>query len=271
MAQDLTTARRQLSQINGFLRQGKILPAVQALHSVMLVTTRQTLIRGEKEEFERMYRDAIARLNADRSLRKIYPLALEYSPDNEKQLLADLAELLAILQEESLAEAETVAKALLAQKQAVLEEGQGHLDAQEYDKARNVFNNLVEKYPGDSEMRADIGDRYLRAGLYEDSVEHLTAAVEGDPYILHYYNRLGMALRKMGRFDTAESYYLKALALAREDPNLHFNLGRLYLEWGRWEEAREFGDKASRLNPEFAEAKKLSLFAEKKMAGEAKA
>ena len=261
----LTNARRQLSHINGFLRQGKILPAVQALHSAMLITTRQTLMRAEKEEFERMFNDAVMRLNSDKPLRKIYPLALEYGPESEKQLIEDLAELLEILEEESTADAEAAAKILLEQKQEAIEEGQSHLDSQDYDKARNAFNKLVEQFPDDGELRADIGDRYLKAGLYEDSIEHLTAAVEHDPYILHYYNRLGIALRKMGRFETAESYYLKALPLAPEDPNLHFNVGRLYLEWARWDKAQEYGDKAAELNPEFAEAKKLSNFARKKM------
>lgn len=270
MAQDLTSARRQLSQINTLLRQGKIMPAVQALHSALLITSRQSLMKAEKEEFERLYGDAVMRLNADKPLRKIYPLALEYHPGSEKGLIADLAELLAMLQEESMAEAEAIAKALQAKKQAALEEGQAQLDAKEYDAAKSTFNTLVATYPDDSELRANIGDRLLRAGLYEDSVEHLAAAVEQDPYDLQYYNRLGIALRKLGRFETAESYYMKALPLAPDDPNLHFNVGRLYLEWTRWDKAREHGEKAVALSPEFAEARKLADFARKKMEAEAR-
>lgn len=271
MSQDLINARRQLTQINTQLRQGKIMPAVQALHGALNTVIRLSLMRNEKEEFERLFTDAVMRLNADKPLRKIYPLALEYSPGSEKRLIADLAELLAMLQEESMAEAEAIAQALAAKKAAILEEGQGYLDAQEHDKARGVFKSLIETYPDDSEMRADIGERVLKTGLYEDAVEHLSAAVAQDPYVLNYYNRLGIALRKLGRFDVAESYYMKALPLAPEDPNLHFNVGRLYLEWTKWEKAMEHGDKAAALNPTFAEARKLSDFARRKMAAEVKA
>jgi Flp pilus assembly protein TadD len=265
MAQDLINARRHLSQINTQLRQGKIMPAVQALHSALNIVIRQSLMKAEKDEFERMFTDAVLRLNNDKSLRAIYPLALEYGPGSEKRLIADLAELLDMLQEESMAEAEGIAQALIAKKAAVLAEGQGYLDAAEHDKARGVFNALIETYPDDSDLRADIGERVLKAGLYEDAVEHLTAAVEQAPYVLHYYNRLGIALRKLGRFDVAEFYYLKALPLAPDDPNLHFNVGRLYLEWTKWDKAVEHGDTAAALNPDFVEAKKLSEFARKKL------
>ncbi len=267
MSNDIYTIRKNLAQIASQLRQGKLIPPVQALHTALVLVSRQSLLRNEREEFEHMFRDSVDRLNADPNLRKIYPLSLQYVPGNEKQLAGDLVELSSMLQDESTAEAEAAAKALAAKKQEALDLGQGYLDTKEHDKARGVFNGLVAEYPDDSDLRADIGERVLKAGLYEDAVEHLSIAVEQNPYLLQYYNRLGIALRKLGRYDTAEQYYLKALPLAPEDAYLHFNIGRLYAEWNKWEKALEHGETASSLKPDFEEAKKLSDFSRKKLRG----
>ncbi len=267
MSQDIVGARRQLSQVAGMLRQGKILPAVQSMVSALRVVLTNALMRAERDEFAKLIGDSIARLNNDPSLRKIYPLSLEYQPGGEKDLFENLRELLDILKEQSLSEAEEVAKAIAAKKQTALTRGQAHLDAQEHDHARAVFKAISDEYPDDSELKGDIGERVLRSGLYEDAAEYLADAVNIDPHALVLYNRLGIALRKLGRFDAAEGYYNKALPLAPDDPNLHFNIGRMYMEWGKWEKAAEHGDKAFSVKPDFVEAKKLADFSRRKLQG----
>ncbi|GHV51949.1 hypothetical protein FACS1894168_4150 [Deltaproteobacteria bacterium] len=104
-----------------------------------------------------------------------------------------------------------------------------------------------------------------KAGLYEDAAGYLASAVEINPQALNLYNHLAIALRKLGRFDVAEGYYMKALPMAPNDPYLLFNIGRLYLEWSKWDKAAEFGEKALKAQPDFAEANKLVLFAQKKI------
>ena len=94
----------------------------------------------------------------------------------------------------------------------------------------------------------------------------LDDALNDDPNAIHLYNRIGMVLRKMKDFDTAEKYYLKALTLSSEDEYLHYNVGRLYYDWRKWAKMSQAAQNAVEINPEFSEAIKMLKFAQKKLA-----
>ena len=66
------------------------------------------------------------------------------------------------------------------------------------------------------------------------------ALLRDDPNAIHLYNRIGMVLRKMKDYDTAEKYYLKALTLTSTDEYLHYNLGRLYFDWRKWKKMASY-------------------------------
>lgn len=265
MSQDIVTVRRNLKQVPSSLRQGKMVPAVQAVVATLRLLLTTPLMKAEKDEFATLIKEAVDYINNDADLRKIYPLALVYQVGEEKQLFDDLHELLEILKDESMAEVEELAKAMAAKKAAALEQGQQHLDADELDQARAVFKAIAEEFPDDSELKGDIGEKALAKGMYEDTASYLSEAVDLDPRALHLYNRLAIALRKLGRFDVAEDYYMRALPMAPEEPTLLFNIGRLYAEWGKWDKALEFGEKAHTIMPQFEEAKKLAAFARRKL------
>lgn len=265
MSQDIVSIRGKIKQVHSALRQGKPVPAVQAVIATLRLMLSTPLMKGERDEFGGLVRDALDHINSDPGIRKIYPLALSYVPGEEKKLFEEMHELLDVLKEETMSEVEELAKAMAAKKEAALVKGQEHLDNKDYDSARSVFTSITGEFPDDSHLQGAIGEKYLNAGLYEDAASSFAEAVNLDPNALHNYNRLAIALRKLGRFDVAEEYYMRALPLAPEDPNLLFNIGRLYLEWQKWGKAVEFGEKAHAVNPAFAEAEKLANFARKRM------
>lgn len=266
MSQDIVSVRRQIKLANSSLRQGKQIPAVQAVIGALRLMLSTPLMKAERDEFSNLVKEALGHINNDALVRKFYPLELLYSPGEEKPLLESMVELLDVLKENTMSEVGELAKALAAKKEAALVKGQEHLDRQDYDNARSVFGAISKEFPDDAQVRSDIGEKYLNAALYEDAVECYIEAVHLDPNVLPNYNRLAIALRKLGRFEVAEEYYMRALPLAPEDPNLLFNIGRLYLEWEKWGKAVEFGEKAHTANPSFAEARKLASFARKRLA-----
>jgi tetratricopeptide (TPR) repeat protein len=254
-----------MKQASSMLRQGKLVPVVQSVLSGLRLMLTTPLMKAEKDEMVGIVAEALSFLNNDAALRKVYPLELRYASGEEKRLFDEMQELLGVLNEETMSGVGEMMKNLAAKKQTALDAGQAHLDAKEYDQARKVFGGLTGEFPDDGALRGAIGEKVLAAGLYEDAVEHLSAAVALDPHALNLYNRLAIALRKLGRFDVAEDYYLKALPLAPNDPYLLFNMGRLYAEWGKWDKALEFGEKSGAAQPDFEEAKKLASFARKKL------
>jgi tetratricopeptide (TPR) repeat protein len=54
---------------------------------------------------------------------------------------------------------------------------------------------------------------------------------------LEAYSQVGLSLHGQGKASEAEGYYLKALALGRQQPALSYNLGNLYRERGELEKA----------------------------------
>lgn len=265
MSAELINARKRLSSVSTNLKKGKYMAAVQAVHDGLLTMLKQSLMKSERTEFEELLRKVAYSLNSDNNLRKVYPLVIDYEPGKEKFFLDAMVELLRLLQEKMNEEAQLDIAALAARKEQGLAEGQKHLDNQDFDKAKSVFDKLISEFSGDVELKADIADRYLKAGRYQEALDLLEDALRDDPNAIFLYNRIGIVLRKMKNFETAEQYYLKALTICDDDEYLFFNMGRLYFDWKKWSKMAEAAERAMGINPEFTEAAKMRAFALKKM------
>ena len=57
--------------------------------------------------------------------------------------------------------------------------------------------------------------------------------------------------------------FKKAIAIDANDPNLYFNLGRLYFDWQRWPDCLAQAEKALNLNAGFTQAKQLADYVRK--------
>lgn len=268
MSSDLTKARQQLSQIKSMVKQNKLLPAAQALQSALGTVVRSSLLSSERTEFEDMILAAAGALAHDETVRRVFPLSLSYTPGQEREFLDTVHQLLEILDGMALENAEEQMQLLEARKKIGLETAQRHLDNKEYPEAEAAFSSLVKQVPNDVDLLCEIGDRYLKAERYENAFTYFSQAIEIDPSLVHLYNRIGIALRKLNQFETAEMYYLKALQYSGKDPNLFFNIGRLYVEWKRWAKAEQVAGIILKLDPNFVEAGKLLSFARKKRAQE---
>ena len=265
MSAELTKARTLLNGVRTNLKKDKLLPAVTAVHESLLLVLRTSLMKAERDEFARMLEDAVFALNGDDRLRKIYPLVINYQAGEEKALYETISELLKELQANVTEDVQKQLADKLLQKQRMIDQGQALIDSRQFEKARAVFDTLVREHQNDTDLKADIADRFLKAERYQDAFAYLDEALRHDPNAIHLYNRIGMVLRKMADYETAERYYKKALEISREDEYLYFNIGRLYMDWGKWVKVEEAAEKALRINPGFEQAEKMRKFAQKKL------
>lgn len=265
MSQELTKARSQIIQVKSFLKQDKFFPAANALYEAVATILRNPLMKQEREEFERLIGDAVYILDGNPAFRKQIPLKLQYTPGSEKELLMVLQECLNSLQSTAVAEAKVQLEELENKKQTGLHRGQVQLDNNEHEDARETFRALVAEFSEDADLKADIGDRFLKAGLYEDAYAYISEALKDKPESTYLYNRIAISLRKLHKYETAEQYYIKALEHIQEEPNLCFNIGRLYVDWKKWDKVVEWAQKAVTQNPDFEEAQKMLRFAQKKL------
>lgn len=266
MSNDLINARKKINATTTFLKKGKYMTAVQSIHDGLILFLKNTVMKGERDEFEEILYKATQSLNNDAELRKIYPLVIKYQPGEERALLDAMRELLTELQKALNDEVQDDVQAIALEKKQKLEKGQEHLDKEEWEDAKNVFDQLIKSFGSDTDLKADIADRYLNAGRYQEAFHMLDDALKDDPNAIHLYNRIGMVLRKMKDYDTAEKYYLKALSLTDNDEYLHYNIGRLYYDWRKWAKMARAAQSAVEINPDFDEAAKMLRFAAKKMA-----
>ncbi len=264
MSSKLTQARAKISSIKSFLKQEKYIPAVEAFHQAVRIVLSQPLMKQEKDEFTKLIEEAAYSLDSHSGFRQYIPLKISYTPGKEKELLSVLSAALGELRKAALSDAKSRMAALEQRKQEGLQEGQQRIDAGEYPEAQKVFDALIKDIPGDADLKGDIGERFLKAGRYEEAFHYLSQALEDSPESIHFYNRIGIALRKLSRFETAEKYFMKALSYVQDDANLFFNIGRLYVDWKKWDEVEDMATRALKIQPEFVEARKMLVFARKK-------
>jgi len=264
MSAELTKARNQITQVNTFLKQGKPQPAVHALHEAVAGMFKMQLMKSERSEFVKLIEQAVYQLNNSKELRKLYPLIIPYSAGEEKALLETIRELLRELQALAVDEAREQIEAKDTRRADGLRTGRELLENKEYDPARKMLASLVKSFPSDGALRGEVAELFMSVELYEDAFKYLDEALELAPDQLHLYNRIGIVLRKMQKYDVAEKYFMRAVNYAKNDPNLYFNLGRLYIDWEKFDKVERAAKLALKLNPEFQEAQKMLVYAQRK-------
>ncbi|HEY8682907.1 MAG TPA: tetratricopeptide repeat protein, partial [Rhodanobacter sp.] len=74
---------------------------------------------------------------------------------------------------------------------------------------------------------------------YEQAATAFGALTRLQPQVSAYWNNLGLACRQDGDMAGAEQAFMKALSLAPDDAELHYNLGLLHLQRRHWVLARQ--------------------------------
>jgi len=116
------------------------------------------------------------------------------------------------------------------------------------------FDEHLDLYPDDIEVRIQRGNEYLKLGVYEAALSDFEYARQLDEKRPEVYLGIGRAYYRLLNWPEAESALLTAVSFDPEMPEPRFDLGMLYYLQGRFQEAiREF-DQAAEYNPDYAEA-----------------
>jgi len=120
---------------------------------------------------------------------------------------------------------------------------QCYADSNRPDEAVATYQKAIEAQPNYYRNYLTLGTFYLTRGQYERAEEQYRRVVAVAPDLASGHMNLGLALMQQGRFPEAESQLLEALR-ARESRNLLVNLGALYYEEERFEEAAKYFEKS---------------------------
>jgi len=102
------------------------------------------------------------------------------------------------------------------------------LTANQTDKAKQLAESLLVKYPNKSDLHVNLGVIALKAGHYDDAVAHFKRGLALDPRNKHGYLFLAEAQVKLSRYEDAETSYLHVLQVDPNDAYAHYGLGVIY-------------------------------------------
>jgi len=95
----------------------------------------------------------------------------------------------------------------------------GYLEQGRHEEGVKLLETIIEQAPHLSAPRIDLGIAYRRAGNLEAAESHLLLALESNPDHPIAHNELGIVYRKAGRIDEARKSYEAALAVY---PGYHY-------------------------------------------------
>lgn len=126
-------------------------------------------------------------------------------------------------------------------------------------EALQQLQRATELMPGDSDAFYYLGRLYFEADNAPAALVAFQRAVELDPSNIRAQNHMGQSYEAMGRLGDAERSYLKAIEVEKGQTKKSgwpsYNLGVLYSNNGRSEQAISCFRQTLTLNPEFPEAK----------------
>ena len=133
--------------------------------------------------------------------------------------------------------------------------GVSYLNEKKVQQAFVEFQQAYELNPNNKEVLNAIGIVYLI--YFEDtakSINFFEKATKADPSYSDAYNNLGFAYEKLGQFDTAISFYKKALSnlLYPTPEKAYISMGNSYYRLGKYEDALYSYKEAIRRAPDLS-------------------
>jgi tetratricopeptide (TPR) repeat protein len=118
-------------------------------------------------------------------------------------------------------------------------------------KQRELYKQLVEKYPNDERAHNLLAGNYFAQQDYDSSIVEYTKATEIAPQFSQPYNQLGYAHRFQGQYDAAEKAFLKYIELIPDSPNPYDSYAELLMKRGKYAESIKHYEIALTKNPLF--------------------
>lgn len=147
--------------------------------------------------------------------------------------------------------------------------GDNYMTLGDREKAVGIFDDAIKL--ATKEAMAQVGRvtrtiaEHCIASAPELSEKYLRQSLESkrgmlDKSDIETFNRLGITLRKQGKWDQAVEEYRKALKIAPNDAGLYYNMAMAYGEGRQFMDAHNFLDKALRINPDLWNANETVCF-----------
>ncbi len=93
-----------------------------------------------------------------------------------------------------------------------------------------IWSGTIKAFPRRARAYNEVGLYLLNTGKYEEAYRYLSRSLELDPYQQQIWNNLAQVYEHMGQTGKAIEIYERAIGNAPDDATPYYNLGVLYLD-----------------------------------------
>jgi arylsulfatase A-like enzyme/Tfp pilus assembly protein PilF len=131
--------------------------------------------------------------------------------------------------------------------------GASFVELQQPDEAQEMFKSALDIDPACANY--EIGKILAASGDLAGAARCYQHTLIDDPNWVPLVSEVAILLARQKRFDEALGYAVRAVELAPNDANVHYNLGFMRIEQGQFREALHPLEQALRLDPQHAQAR----------------
>ena len=131
-----------------------------------------------------------------------------------------------------------------------------HFEQGQYSSAESAFQKALTLSPKDPYSHLNVAWVLIRQGSddgLDSAIDHCREALHLDPNLSEAFGCLGVVTFKKDRLRESESYLLRSIQVDSKRGN-YADLGALYIQIGRYDEAKEEIETALKMNPNDAYA-----------------
>ncbi len=263
--------REHIARSKFFLQRKDLLKSLKSLGLALELLASGQIFGRERIEIDGLMDEAVRTLMEQEALKAVFPAGLAYKKGKERELSATINRVANALETVLGRARKEERRKQLAELDDLILAGQTGLDQSQPMEARKHFRRAVELCGDEPGLYADIGNRFLLAGLMAEAVEYLQKNIELAPADLRAYPALAQCYDALGETDKAEEVLKAALRRFGPSEALNLRLAKGALERRSWEEALVNAQEVLKLNPTNQEAQRLASAASQYIYGDPQA
>jgi tetratricopeptide (TPR) repeat protein len=259
----IKTAKGYLLNITATVREKNIEVIIKQVIFSLYVFSKlnKEMFIQERKEFQELFERAIHLISLNKYIKQLN-IIFDYKYGKEHEMFNVLRSLPPKLNElyNKQQDEEMIFECM--EKMNRLTKAKRLYETRKFDGALSQFTKLLNEYPDDYDTINEMADVLFKSGHIE-SITFLERCIELNPTAVHNYSRLGQVLRKTKKHDRAIELYNQAIEIEPNNYALWFNLGRIHIELGHWEDSRRCMRRVLELKPELKEAELALSFSSK--------
>ena len=120
---------------------------------------------------------------------------------------------------------------------ALNQRGIKHYDNGEYEKALEVYNNAMAKFPDVADLYTNRGNAYSKLKEYDKAIADHKKAIQLNPQLKVAYSNLGGDYVKIDEYDLAIEEYTNAIDRGYKEGGTYYGRGFSYYKTGQYDPA----------------------------------